>query len=402
MSNYNVGKTIKILVISPYYEPANVYGGPAKSIPALCKSLARNGASVTVFTTNSNGDKKLRDIPVNRMLIQEKVKVYYFSRFTRSSYFLSLNLLLACINQIPNFDIIQIHGVFSFLSLVGSILSRLYKKTYVVFLHGMLMPWAYQYKHLKKSFYMKMIERRLLCRAQALISTDVFEKEALEKFNFNIPIINIPYGVDFVRYKVLPPRGKLRKQLNIPQEHSIILVLGRLHPVKRPDLAMDAFSLVAQKHPLSHLVFAGPDETQMSTGIISRARQAGFEKRVHFTGLLSPDQVIQMLSDADIFLNTSESENFGMAIVEAMAAGLPVIVSNKIGLARIVQESNGGLSCDLNKDSIAYKLNTLLEKPDQLKVIGLKGRQYVFDRYEINQVAQKILETYRNLVGNFS
>lgn len=261
------------------------------------------------------------------------------------------------------------------------------------------MPWAYNYKHLKKTLYMKFIERGILTHANGIISTDPMETSAIDQFQFGVPILNITNGLDLTKFEVLPPYGKLRKQLSIPLDHNIILVVGRIHPIKRPDLALEALILTVKTMPNSHLIFCGPDEANMASMIISRAKESGVDKNVHFTGLVDTEQVIQLLTDADIFLSTSESENFGMAIVEAMAAGLPVVVSNKVGLSRIVREANSGISCDLTAEDISRSLVTLLEKRNTLKTIGARGRDLVFERYEILNVAQSLINKYESLLN---
>jgi len=155
---------------------------------------------------------------------------------------------------------------------------------------------------------------------------------------------------------------------------------------------------IAGAHPRAHLAFAGPDEADMQSDLLRIANAAGCADRVHFTGLLNPDQVLQVLADADLLLMTSESENFGMAAAEAMAAGLPVVISNKVGLARFVEQASAGRSVELDADSIAEGLNLLLDEPEQLVEMGQRGRRLALNTFDQDAVAQRTLECFSEIL----
>lgn len=387
---------MRVLCISPYYEPAYAYGGPARSIPSLCQAMTREGTDVTVFTTNANGAQTL-NVPTGRPLFVKGVRIVYFRRLIKQ-YFAAPALARACSREVSEFDIVHVNGIDSFPSLVTADAAFARSVPFVISPRGTLMPWALGYKRFKKTLYMRIVGHRRINRAGALICTDAYEMEALQALGFKNPMYIIPNGLNTRYFADLPPRGELRRSLQIPEKTTVILILGRLHPVKRPDLAVEAFGQIADLYPLAHLIFAGPDEVGLRPGLLDTARQAGCASRVHFTGLLKPAQVLQALADADLLLMTSESENFGMAVAEAMAAGLPIVVSNKIGISRFVRQANAGEVVSLDAKSIADGLERLLKYPGKLGEIGLRARQIAVNTFDLAVVARQMITCYAEVL----
>lgn len=261
------------------------------------------------------------------------------------------------------------------------------------------MPWALGYKRFKKDLYLRLVERRCIEQAAALICTDVLEKEAIRELGLRNPVYIVPNGLDMGRFANLPPRGEMRRELRLPEQAVVVLVLGRLHPVKRPDLAVQAFARIAGEFPHAHLVFAGPDEAGLESLLSAVARQANCAERVHFTGLLPADRVLHALADADLLLMPSESENFGMAAAEAMAAGLPVVISNRIGISRFVGQANAGIVVPLTEESIADGLGRLLKQPEKLREIGARARKIAEENFELSIVARRMSACYAEILS---
>ena len=326
---------MKVLWVLPFYEEAIVYGGPARSLPLLCQAVAGQGVEVSVLATNANGRGAL-DIPLRRPFLSAGVEVTYYPRLTGARFALSPELALACGRRCAGFDLVHTAGIFTFPSLVALRLAAARRVPAVLSPKGELMPWALGYKGYKKRAFMRFVGAGQLRRAAALHCTDDLERQATADLGLPNPIYLVPNALDTARFQDLPPRGALRRALGIPSGDPVILCLGRLHPVKRPDLALKAFARVARQFPRAHLLFAGPDEAGLEPSLRAAAANAGCAGGVHFAGLLDHAGVLQALADADLSLMASESENFGMAAAEAMAAGLPLVISEQVGLARYV------------------------------------------------------------------
>jgi glycosyltransferase involved in cell wall biosynthesis len=389
---------MRILFVSPYYEPAFVYGGPARSVPALCRALATEGLAVSVFTTNANGQASL-DMPVSRALSRDGVQVYYFPRLTRARFFWSPELARTCLERVSEFDIMHTNFTFNFPSLVSARIAVSKGVPVVLSPRGELMPCSLSRKKAKKRIYMRFFGRGHVERMAAVICSDELERQAIKELGFQKPTYVIPNGLNTRRFATLPLRGALRTICGISDEAVVILVLGRIHPMKRPDLAVEAFARIADHFQSAHLVFVGPDESGLGPLLLARAQQAGCEDRLHFTGLLDPDQVRQALADTDLFLMPSESESFGMAAAEAMAAGLPAVISENLGMSHYVAQVQAGQVVPLEAGAVADALARLLEDPARLSEIGRRAKQLAADTFDLSVVAHQVKACYADVVG---
>ena len=201
----------------------------------------------------------------------------------------------------------------------------------------------------------------------------------------------MPNTIDTGRFKEKPASGSLRT----------LLVLGRLHRKKRVDVALQAFACVAQMYPQVHLVLAGPDEEGLGADLLEQARLSGIEGRVHLTGLLREEHVLAALADALLLMMPSEpdSENFGMSALEAMAAGVPVLVSEGVPVGRWAEEHGAGLVVDCSVEAFACALAKLLADPCRLRAMGEAGRRLAETNFDQDRVAQKWIAQLEAIVN---
>ena len=224
---------------------------------------------------------------------------------------------------------------------------------YYVFPHGMLDPWfrrEYPLKHLKKAVYWRMWESRVLRDARAVLFTSE-EERRLARTSFT------GYAVreHVVHYGTPGPAGgdpaaaRARFLTRWPalRDQRIVLFLGRIHPKKGLDLALEAFASCAPRQAGLRLVIAGPDEAGMQLALAERARQLGVAEAIVWTGMLRGDEKYDALHAAEVFLLPSHQENFGIAVAEALSCGVPALISNQVNIWREVVESQAGLAdCD--------------------------------------------------------
>lgn len=390
---------MKILIVTASYKPAYVYGGPIRSLAALAEGLVGEGIDVTVLTTNANGSTRL-DIPLRQPVLVDGVEVYYYplAPISLGSFDYSPQLAQACEAQVKQFDLVVLQALWSHAA--GPIVSacKRYNVPYVISLRGQLMPWSINHKGLKKRLYLALFARRYLDNAAGLQCTVPIEAEAANSFNFRAPTFVVPNGIDLARFENMPERGHMRSTLGIPEDARILLFMGRLHPVKRPDIVVAAL-IAAQSAPYEvHLIMAGPDETNMSETVITLAKQGDCDDRLHLVGLLNGDEVLQAFADADLMLMPSESENFGMSAIEAMASGVPVLVSDGVPVGHWAEEAGAGrvISCDTT--AFAQATRELLSDADQLKRMGQKGKTMVSQRFDNHVVTKKILAQYVSII----
>ncbi len=389
---------MRILYIINYYKPAYVYGGPVRSTSLLCEALAKLGAKVTVLTTNVNGAGQL-DIPLGQAVMVDGVEVFYYPivPIPPRSFFYSPALAQACHQKIANFDIAVLDTFFTHAMGPAATACKQAQVPYIVPTRGQLLPWALQHRRLKKQLYLTLFGYRYLNEATAIHCTVPAEVEAIAKLGLKAPTITIPNGLEARRWAKLPSRGGLRQRLGIAPNDTMLLCLGRLHEVKRPEIALSAFAMLKQKDNVQ-LVYAGPDEEGLAGKLRAQSQALGCASQVHFTGLLAGVEVLQALADADLLLMPSIMESFGMSALEAMAAGLPVLTSQDVPVGQWAEAAGAGRAVAGTTEAFAEALQKLLAYPEQLKIMGQRGQALVRDRFNIMAVAQQMLSQYQAIL----
>jgi glycosyltransferase involved in cell wall biosynthesis len=362
----------------------------------LCEGLQALGCEVNVFTTNANGRARLA-VPLSQPLDVDGVQVWYFPlKYNGLGYFYSPEQAQAVKTSLHEYDLAVTDAVWGHGLASVAEGCKLHKKPYIVSLRGQLMPWALEQKKLKKQFYLSLKGRRMLQSASALHCTNQDEAEIVKSMKLTTPAFVVPNGIDFAVFGKLPPEGALRKRLEIPDDTLLLLFLGRLHKNKRPDIAIDVLKHVQSLNKDVRLVFAGPDEEGLIPALREKARDVNCEERVYFTGLLDQNGVIDALIDADLLLMPSEvNENFGMSAVEAMAAGVPVLVSDGVPVGKDAEQVGAGKVAPCTHEAFSAAALEMLSKPDELRKMGEKGRALVREKYDISVVARDMLAQFR-------
>ncbi len=247
----------------------------------------------------------------------------------------------------PRFDAVIVNGLWQYHSFAAWQTLRGLGVRYYVFPHGMLDPWfkrTYPLKHLKKWLYWPWAEYRVLRDANAVLFTTE-EERVLARRSFWL----YRAREEVVSYGTGKPPGDRAKHLKAFRAaypelagKRIVLFLGRIHPKKGCDLLVRAFAEVAREVPDAHLVFAGPGDDQVMAELRAIAVREGVAERVTWTGMLEGDLKWGAFRASDAFALPSHQENFGIAVVEALACGTPVLISDKVNIWREVLADGAG------------------------------------------------------------
>lgn len=390
---------MRILVVAAYYKPATVYGGPVRSVSALCEGLIQGGAQVTVLTTNANGAEALT-VPTGQPVNVDGVPVYYYPRLgsrLAASYYYSVGLKQACREHIRKFDVVYICGTWTYAMLAGATAAQAAGIPFVVSPRGSFMTWSMSQKPLKKRAYLALIERRLMNAAAAIHCTSSLEEEQLTRWGFRPPVTVIPNGLDLLPFNQLPERGTWRRSLGVPPDGTLSLFVGRLHKEKRLDLMIEAFASVAGRLPNAHLLIVGPEGDGSGKKAQRQVEGLGLSHRVHFAGLLTGMALMQSYADADLQVLLSHRESFAMVAAEAMAAVLPVLVTEQVGLAEEVAKAGAGYSVRPESEAIAKRWSGLLANPELRASMGQKGRDLVERYFATEVVSRQMVEFLRQI-----
>jgi len=406
---------MRILHIVPTYFPATRYGGPIESVKQMNATLVKKGVSVTVFTTNADGDGVL-DVPLGVPVDVDGVEVFYFpvsrNLFLRK-WFYSQAMRRALKKRICEFDLVHITSVFLAASFLGSRYARKFKKPYIISPRGNLMVEPLAYHAFKKWLYIKFIERFILKNASALHFT--VEKEEEEYKKTGLPLkksfvasngVDVPDGVCGDR------KDFLKNQFNIAEDKKIVLFLGRISWKKGFDTLVPAFAQALQKNSSLVLVVVGGDDEGYLENIknqifslreiprggtnIQISKSTPLEEHIIFTGELKGDEKWQAFCGADVFILPSYSENFGMAVVEAMACGVPVVVSDGVGIWPVIKECGAGIVVKKEEKVVAEALIKIFSD-DKLRVdMGQRARECA-KQFAWERVADMLIDVYKSL-----
>jgi glycosyltransferase involved in cell wall biosynthesis len=246
------------------------------------------------------------------------------------------------------FDVAVIHGLWNHASVGGWLGLRRARLPYVMFTHGMLDPWfreTYPLKHATKQAFWLWGQGRVLADAHRVLFTSELEMQLAQDafWPYRVRPQVVAYGTS------RPPKVSAEQiadfRVTLPGlgQRPYLLFLSRIHPKKGCDQLVEAFARLAGAHPEVDLVIAGPDQVGLKSELIDLATRAGVEGRIHWPGMLTGTAKHAAFAGAMAFVLPSHQENFGIVVAEAMAAGTPVLISDKVNIWREVEASGGGL-----------------------------------------------------------
>ncbi|MCU1265052.1 MAG: hypothetical protein JWM21_1370 [Acidobacteria bacterium] len=310
----------------------------------------------------------------------------------------SPSLKRALVDEVGWADVVNVHTLWSYATLAASRSCAAANVPYVLRPCGMLDTWSLSQKSWKKKVYASLVESGTINRAGALWFSSEEERSSSKGFNYQTSDFVIPLGVTLTEYLELPEKGEFRRQFLDACSKRILLFLGRITPVKQLDLLIRAYADIANNFPDVVLVIAGPDEGGLSDQLKILAESLGIRERVIFPGGLQKNEVVAALTDAEVFVLPSLHENFGVAAIEAMAAGVPVIVTDRVGLAGFVSSANAGIVVSSNQESLAIGITQLLNNPSEAKQMGERGRQIALDKFTWDKIVPRITEAYQTVI----
>jgi len=386
---------VKILHVIANLAPR--YGGPSKACWEMARAVAELGHAVSIYTTNQDGPGEL-EVPTNLPVWREGVEVRYFPIQSPRFWGTSLPLAQALRRQIPAFDLVHIHSLYLFHDLVAGHYCRRYAVPYVMRPQGTLDPYIHRRHRWRKRLMELLFEDRNIRRAAALHFTTAEEQQLAAPFTFQTLGLVVPLGINFDEFAKLPEPGEFRRQYPEIGAGPIILFFGRVNFKKGLDILARAFGAVARQRKDVHLVIAGPDNDGWAAQVRTWLSEEGVLDCTTFTGmLLGPDR-LAVLRDASIFVLPSYSENFGLAVIEAMAAGLPVIISDKVNIWREVQEGDAGRVVPCDSEALAEQLLEILGDPKTSAALGRRGRALVQEQFQWPMIARRLAEAYGRII----
>jgi glycosyltransferase involved in cell wall biosynthesis len=361
-------------------------GGPAAACLGLAKLMSRRGHQVRIVTADRGF--VAGDCPrVNGLEIEALPGSW--PAFFGTSWSMARRLR----EVIANFDVIHIHALYLFHDWTAARHSWSFARPYILMPHGALDPFIYRRHRWRKYLIEAAFQDEVSRRAAGLHYTTAEEWQLARPHTNNSRGCILSIGIDLDEFEHLPARSVLRERYPIIGERKVVLFLGRLNYKKGVDVVIEAFSRVAQRRNDIFLVLAGPDD-----GIREEAEaliaQRGVAERSLFTGMVSGDEKRIVLAGSDVFLLASQSENFGISVVEAAACGIPAVVSERVNLWREFHHAEAALTAPPAISDFSERLEFLLENPEVAEKLGRRAAEFARSRFSWDALGSQYEEMY--------
>jgi glycosyltransferase involved in cell wall biosynthesis len=383
---------MKVLHVISSIDPR--HGGVTEGVRQLAEVSIRLGCHVEVATLDVAGQPFLAEFSFPIYALGPGVT--HFQYCPRLRDWLSAH--------IQSYDIVVVHALWQYHTVAVRQAALRHNVPYVVYTHGMLDPYfkhAHPLKHLKKWLFWPWADYRVLRDAKAVLFTTEEERQLARQsfwlYSANEVVVNLgtarPSGnSDLQResfYSLYPAlRGK-----------NFALFLGRIHQKKGCDLAIQAFARVFSSRPDWFLVMAGPDQLGWRATLEQMAQTLGVSRQIIWTGMLQGDAKWGALRASELFFLPSHQENFGVVVAEALACGVPALISDKVNIWREVVESNAGLAApDTLEGATSLLENWLALDSDGQKQLRANSLPCFEAKFEIQAATENLLATLKAVV----
>lgn len=366
------------------------FGGIAATVPQLCRATEADGGYRCPIVGFCN------PVELGQLSENERLQVIQFPP-DRLGWMVNMGMRQQLKQLFRSAQGVHIHGIWETHCTVASGIARSCKTPYIISAHGMLDDWALTHKRLKKALYAALLETNNLQRAACLRALTRDEVTDYRRIGLRTPVAVVPSGVQApegvtgdVFWEAFPQLAGKR----------VVLFMGRLHPKKGLPLLLQAWHRAAESRGEdSHLVIAGPDSDNLLGTLRQMTEDLNLRDSVTFAGMLKDERKWSALAAAELFVLPSFSEGFSVAVLEALAMGLPAIVSSPCHFPEIT-EANCGWVIEPETHALELALREYLQmRPSELACMGERARGLIERRFTWPVIGRQMEEVYSWLQG---
>ena len=384
---------MRVLHFLPVYAPAWQFGGPILSVSRLCEGLVQQGVDVRVITTNAG----LPDFPNEQLgvpLDVNGVQVIYYPADQEGRVIWSSTLVEALPNHMYWADLLHLSSIWQPLGIPVQKAAHASGVPVIQTLRGALGPYSWRRGWWKKVPYFWFKEKPLLQRAAALHCTTSQEAREISWLGLKPTLQILPNPIDLSQLHCSSQlRREWRERLEIPPEETVLLVAGRLHHKKGLDLLPRVLKTLS--HRPWQIIFLGKDEDGTGCRLRRELNQLGLGNRCHWLEYLPSDQLIGPYNAADWLLLPSRHENFGNVVVEALACGCGVLISDHVGVSELIRGCPGVSITPRSTTHWFTELNLILgtNRP------GSISAEWVVNSFSTPVVAKQAMSIYSSILS---
>ena len=374
-------KPLNVLHVVPAVAPR--YGGPSAAVVGMCRALAADGVRTTIATTDADGRGRLR-VPTRVLTTHQDIPAMFFKRVGPDAFKWARGMGGWLGAHAGDYDLVHIHGVLSFAALSAARACRKAGVPYLMRPLGTLDPWSLRRHAWRKQLLLSAAGRSALAGAAAIHFTSADEEERTRQVLDWLPAgVVVPLGVD----DELFADGRGQESKDVPY----VLAMSRLDRKKGIDVLIRAFHEEAANMPEWRLVIAGDGSPDYVEALRQLAARGPAAPRITFCGWLDGEARRSWLRGATVFALPSHQENFGIAVVEAMAAGVAVLVTPSVAFHRQIAEAGAGWVAE--RERVADTLRDIAADPRAPALRGRLARQFA-EQFRWKRVAAELVSVY--------
>lgn len=374
-------KPLSVLMITPSYVPAYVYGGPTRSMAALSEHLKRHGMHVEVYTTNANGAENL-PYPSGFSNMVMDVPVTYFHRWTGDHSHFSPRLLWFVWKRARKADIVHLHSWWNMVTMPAVVICLVRGVRPVLSIRGTLSSFSFTHsKSGLKQLFHRLIGLHLL-RKTLLHATSDKERDEVLNMHEDLLCDIVPNFVDF------PIRSSVEYQ---SRDKFRMIFLGRIDRVKNIDFVLDVMKELPGSDIELHIV----GETQDPEYLIEIQQRSSQLENIYWHGNIMGEEKWSMLANSDLLLLPSKTENFANVVIESLSQGTAVLLSDQVGLKNYVRSNRLGWVEPLSIDIWRDRITSIMSDRQALDSIREKGPEDIRRDFDSKVVAYQYYNMYQ-------
>lgn len=367
-------------------------GGTAQAVLSLARSLreADIDAEVAAVEFPGNGAPMLSDdypdVPIHLL------RGGRIARFTPSRPFREW-----IFEHVADYDLVEIHEIFAFPPIYAHRAATQHGVPYILNTHNGLNPRDLRKRALLKAVFRRPVLRPILRDAARLKAATQLECDEMNTYGIPTARVIVPLPVEPIE-----PSGdsqRFRRRYGIAPDATVGLFVGRFDGQKGLDLLIPTWGAAVRENPHLHLALVGAGSKAFEADMRQWIRQSGIEGGTAMPGFLSGLDRSDAFAAADFYIQLSWHENFSYTVAQAMAAGLPCLVTDRIGVSADVRACNGGLVCPAEKPAAIQALRELLARRLEWKAMGDRARTHFAAHLSIGANTHRVVELYREVIA---
>lgn len=395
---------MKILHVTPWYEPAWGAGGTAVAASRLCRGLVNRGHDVTVFTTTDDGEGGTIDQPTGAPTTRGGVTVEYYTPdfwFPPKRSFSASGLIDHLPDAIPEFDLVHVASTRHKFEQTVRQHCRTHDVPYVVTPHASLMEWWMGNigRSTLKRLYMWRNGRAVLRDASAIHFLSETERERSARYTEGVPSFVVPNGIEVEEFATPEIDGRERRiHYGLPANATVLLHLGRIHPQKNVHLTIEGVADLVDRGQAVHFAVIGPiADAEYHRELLALIDEHDLHRYVQIHPPVPEDRLKEAYEIADVLVLPSKVEGISMTLIEAMARSTPVIVSDRVGNAPAIREWDAGEVVEASSGAVADAVARL--EPERIETLSAKAWEMARNVYDVSAVAERMERAYENVLS---